>query len=78
MSRGLGDVYKRQIIDGVEVEHSNFTNEQSSILKEYCRYHRLLMSGGTDCHGEKKIDRKIGIGYGNMNISKHVLDEWKL
>lgn len=36
------------------------------------------MSGGTDCHGEKKIDRKIGIGYGNMNISKHVLDEWKL
>ena len=42
------------------------------------RYHRLLMSGGTDCHGEKKIDRKIGIGYGNMNISKHILDEWKL
>lgn len=67
-----------KIIDGVEVEHSNFTNEQSSILKEYCRYHRLLMSGGTDCHGEKKIDRKIGIGYGNMNISKHILDEWKL
>lgn len=66
-----------KIIDGVEVEHSNFTNEQCKILKEYCIENKLLMSGGTDCHGEKKINRKIGIGYGNMNISKCILDEWK-
>ena len=36
------------------------------------------MSGGSDCHGEKKRDRKLGIGYGNLNISKKIVDNWNL
>ena len=35
------------------------------------------MSGGTDCHGDKKKDRKIGIGYGNMHIDSSLIDNWK-
>lgn len=35
------------------------------------------MSGGTDCHGDKKVDRRIGIGYGNMHISKNLINNWK-
>ena len=35
------------------------------------------MSGGTDCHGDKKKDRKIGIGYGNMQIDSSLIDNWK-
>ncbi len=31
------------------------------------------MSGDSDCHGEKKKDRKLGIGYGNLNIKKRLL-----
>lgn len=65
-----------KIIDGIEVEHSCFTDEQCNILKEYCRENKLLMSGGTDCHGDKKIDRRVGTGYGNMNINKKILDGW--
>lgn len=34
------------------------------------------MSGGSDCHGDKKADRKIGIGYGNLNIDKEILKSW--
>lgn len=68
---------KEQIINGVEVEHSGFSKEESNKLKEYCKQNGLLMSGGTDCHGEKKVDRKIGIGYGNMNISRELIKEWK-
>ena len=34
------------------------------------------MSAGTDCHGDKKSDRKIGIGYGNMNVSIKVVENW--
>ena len=34
------------------------------------------MSGGSDCHGEKKATRKIGVGYGNLNINKEILKEW--
>jgi len=34
------------------------------------------MSGGSDCHGEKKANRKIGKGYGNLNISEEILNDW--
>jgi len=71
------DILKENnIIDGVEVYHSIHTEEQVNILKKFCEDNNLLMSGGTDCHGEKKADRRIGIGYGNMNISKNILSNW--
>ena len=73
----LENLKNDKIIDGVEVYHSTHTEDQVSTLKKYCENNNLLMSGGTDCHGEKKADRKIGRGYGNMNISKKILENWK-
>lgn len=71
------DILKQNnIIDGVEVYHSSFTDEQIKFLEKYCKDNNLLMSGGSDCHGEKKANRKIGIGYGNLNISKEILKAW--
>ena len=64
------------VIDGVEVYHSYFSDIQMKELYNYCLKNNLLMSGGTDCHGMKRPDRKIGIGYGNMNISKKIIDNW--
>lgn len=74
--RFLNLLKNNRIIDGVEVEYSRFTKEQSDILKKYCRENNLLMSGGTDFHGAKKPNRKIGIGYGNMNINKNLIENW--
>ena len=34
------------------------------------------MSAGTDFHGMKKKERKIGIGYGNMNVQEDIVDDW--
>lgn len=67
---------KNKIIDGVEVYHSTFTEQEMRTLEKYCKDNKLLISGGTDCHGDKKKDRKIGIGYGNINISKDILNNW--
>lgn len=64
------------IIDGVEVYHSSFDETQTKILEKYCNENDLLMSGGSDCHGDKKASRKIGIGYGNMNVKKDILKKW--
>lgn len=64
------------IIDGVEVYHSSFSEEQIEILESYCKKYNLLMSGGSDCHGDKRQDRKIGAGYGNLNTQKSILDNW--
>lgn len=66
------------IIDGVEVYHSSFNDEQIKALENYCREHKLLMSGGSDCHGGKRQERKIGVGYGNLNIPKTILNDWHI
>lgn len=34
------------------------------------------MSAGTDCHGERKPNIKLGIGLGNMNVSEEVIKSW--
>lgn len=73
----LEDLRENSIIDGVEVYHSCFTDEQSEYLKKYCKENNLLMSGGSDCHGDKKADKKIGVGYDNLNINEDILDGWK-
>ena len=72
----LDTLKQNNIIDGVEVYHSLFAEEQIKILEKYCKESHLFMSGGSDCHGEKKADRKIGIGYGNLNISKNIVKDW--
>ncbi len=38
-------------IDGVEVWHSRQTEEQSAMLEQYAKDHRLLITAGTDFHG---------------------------
>lgn len=72
----LDVLVKEKLIDGIEVYHSNFTEEQSKFLIDYCKKNNLLMSGGSDCHGDKKANRKLGIGFGNLNIPKDIVNNW--
>ncbi len=72
----LDKMREENIIDGIEVYYSNFTNEQINILEGYCKKHNLLISAGSDCHGNKKPDRKVGTGYGNMNVSEDIIKNW--
>ena len=74
----LNKIVEKGLIDGVEVYHSSFTDNQIEILEEYCKNNKLLMSGGSDCHGEKKKERKLGVGYGNLNIDKKILEDWNI
>ena len=63
-------------IDGIECYYSLFTNNQISQLEKICKKHHLYMSGGTDFHGEKKPDIDLGIGKGNLKISKEKISNW--
>lgn len=74
----LNKMVNKNLIDGVEVYHSSFSDEQIENLKKYCIDKNLLMSGGSDCHGEKKKERKLGVGYGNLNINKEILQNWNM
>ncbi len=74
----LDKLREEKIIDGLEVYHSSFTKEESDFLIQYCRKYNLLMSGGSDYHGKKKKNRNLGTGYNNLNISKDILNDWKI
>lgn len=74
----LNKIVNQNLIDGIEVYHSSFSNEQIEDLKEYCINKNLLMSGGSDCHGEKKKECQLGVGYGNLNINKEIVQNWNI
>ena len=69
----LDKIVSENIIDGIEVYHSKHTLEESQILEDYAKEHNLLISGGTDYHGDKKVGRLIGSGYENINISEDMV-----
>lgn len=51
-------------IDGVECYYSDFTQEQSKQLLDYCKENNLMITGGSDYHG---INRPCKIAHGNNN-----------
>ena len=72
----LKELVQEKIIDGVEVYYSGFNQKQISTLEKFCKDNNLYMSAGTDCHGEKKPEIKLGVGLGNMNVSEDVVSNW--
>lgn len=66
-------------IDGIEKYYSAHTEEQEQFIQDYANEYNLLISGGTDFHGEKtKPGVKIGIGKGNMNIPIEIIEDWNM
>lgn len=56
------DLCIRAGIQGIEVYHSKHTEEQAAAYREIARRHGLLVTGGSDCHGEFKFDGKMLMG----------------
>lgn len=72
----IEDFVKKYEIDGLECYYSLFNNEETENLLEICKRYNLYVSGGTDFHGENKPDIELGIGKGNLNISKDIINNW--
>ena len=56
------DLCIREGIQGIEVYHSRHTEEQAAVFREIARRHDLIVTGGSDCHGEFKFDGKMLMG----------------
>jgi len=72
----IDDLRKEVDLDGIECFHPSADEEKMSILVDYTRTNNLYISGGSDYHGKPKPDIEIGIGTGNLNISKEIIEEW--
>lgn len=62
-------------LDGIECFHPSANKEQREMLLEYAKKNNLYISGGSDYHGKLKPDIEIGIGRGDINVPKDIL-EW--
>ena len=73
----IDNLRKETKLDGIECFHpSSADDNKKDILVEYARKNNLYFSGGSDYHGKPKPDIEIGIGRGNLNISKDLIKEW--
>ena len=52
----------------MECYYSEFTKAQTETLIKFCLENNLLISGGSDYHGDKRPEIKIGLGKNNLQI----------
>lgn len=50
----LNEIYRLNILDGIECVHSKHHKEQTQFLINFCKEHNLIMSGGSDFHTDKR------------------------
>ncbi len=73
----IDDLRKEAELDGIECFHpSSADDNKKDILVNYARKNNLYISGGSDYHGSPKPDIEVGVGRGNLNISKEIIEEW--
>lgn len=67
----LLDFLSVAVLGGLKAMEIVYSDCEESLLKrsaEICREFSLLPSGGTDFHGDKKPDIKLGTGRGNLSV----------
>ena len=60
---------------GLETLYSSHTARQTDRFRGIAREHTLLMTGGSDFHGDSKPDVLVGTGYGSLKVPIELLDE---
>lgn len=63
---------KKAGLEGLEVFHPQHNDNQIKVFKQVAQEFKLVMTGGTDCHGTFSPDIKIGRGFGDMDIPDFV------
>jgi len=68
----------RSGLDAVEVYHSDHSPKDSELLRETAARFGLLLTGGSDYHGDNKPDIRLGSGRsGNICLSDELLRKMK-
>jgi predicted metal-dependent phosphoesterase TrpH len=60
---------------GLETLYSSHTAQQTDRFRSIAREQALLMTGGSDFHGESKPEILVGTGYGNLKVPLELLEE---
>lgn len=72
----INELRNEKELDGIECFHPSADEKKMKILVKYAKNNNLFISGGSDYHGRKKPDINIGVGRGDLNISKDYIEKW--
>lgn len=64
-------------LDGIEAYYYSFTDEETIYIQSLAQKYDLLLSGGSDFHGDNRHGVDVGKGYGNLNIPYSLLEKMK-
>ncbi len=64
-------------LQGIEVYYTEHSAGEEALFADIARRYNLVISGGSDFHGEVKPDIRLGSGFGNMHIPYRVLEDIK-
>lgn len=63
-------------LSAIEAYHSDHGEKETRLYLELARKYGLLVTGGSDFHGEIKPEIRLGSGYnGNLHVPRGVLDQ---
>lgn len=75
--RKLITTLKKAGLEGMEVYHPEHNDNQIKVFKQVAKEFKLVMTGGSDCHGSFTPDLKIGTGFGDMEVPDFVYHKLK-
>lgn len=64
-------------IHGVEVYYPLHNHRQTALLETIARKHSLLITGGSDFHGEQKPKVMLGKGFGKLQVPYELVTKMK-
>ncbi|MDD3275597.1 MAG: PHP domain-containing protein [Kiritimatiellales bacterium] len=73
--RRLVKKLKEHGLGGLEVWHPTQQEYQSAAYLRICEDFDLAATGGSDFHGKLTPDLSIGRGFGNLEVSDHILEQ---
>jgi 3',5'-nucleoside bisphosphate phosphatase len=73
----LGDL-KKAGLKGIEALYVENTTDDTGNLLRLALKHNLLVTGGSDFHGNFKANIEIGVGRGNLRVPYELLDKLRL
>ena len=61
-------------LDGIEVHHTDHSEEQTRYFEKMAQNRGLLITGGSDFHGDMKPEVQMGKGTGDLHVPCHLFE----
>jgi len=66
-------LWKEIGIDGIEALHSGASKREAARLTELAKKNDMLITGGSDFHGSRRPDRRLGYGAAGISLNEELL-----